>query len=154
MIPFYFYSFILLFLLIAYIIKQSFSFHSDSPNDPSRVSHTDCPARINSQKNGLNLLFLSHYDAFPTLLWNIRVGQDNIRDGFLTRGVAIRVCLNECVARVILTAVIIIAHERSPNSPRPWSSTPCCCLSSLQCCWSDSSRPTHVSPLLLLSWNC
>ncbi len=88
-------------------------FHSDSPNDPSRVSHTDCPARINSQKNGLNLLFLSHYDAFPTLLWNIRVGQDNIRDGFLTRGVAIRVCLNECVARVILTAVIILSQSGS-----------------------------------------
>lgn len=98
-------SFILLFLLsirIHHKTNSQFSFRQPKHDITHRESGSN---KLTQKRPKLNVLFLSHYDAFSTLRWNIRVD----RSSFLTRGVEIRVrfCKWVRVARVILTAVII-----------------------------------------------
>ncbi len=109
----------------AYIIKQSFSFHSDSPNDQRRVSHTDCPARINSKKRpkstfSVPLWCFSHF----TMKYQSGTGQ---YPGWLSYPWSCDPCVLKwvcCSCNLNSSNNIIPKRQRSPNSPRPWSSTP------------------------------
>lgn len=143
MIPLYFYSFFLVFLLSIRMYHKTISFHSDSPTDPSKISHTESGSNKLPQKRPKSTFSVTLWCFFHFKM-KYQGGEGRFSYPWGWDPCAL-VLVSACCSCNLNSSNNIPKPPRAPNSPRPWSSSAAAAARPV----SNAAGETHLYPACL-----